>query len=70
MGDAPGRLQPELDRQVRAGGLGFTRLRALRRDERATAGARSRSTQVWSARYDRLLYTAHGVVVAEYVATP
>jgi hypothetical protein len=23
---------------------------------------------VWSARYDHLLFTAHGVVVAEYVA--
>lgn len=60
----------QLDRQVRAGGLGFTRLRALRREERRNRWREVPVDQVWSARYDRLLYTAHGVVVGEYVAAP
>ena len=59
----------QLDRQVRAGGLGFTRLRALRREERRNRWREVPVGEVWSARYDRLLYTAHGVVVGEYVAT-
>ena len=59
----------DLDRQIRAGGLGFTRLRALRRDERRNRWREVPVDQVWSAPYDRLLYTAHGVVVGEYVAT-
>lgn len=58
----------DLDRQVRSGDLGLTRLRALRREEYRNRWREVPVDEVWSARYDRLLYTAHGVVVGEYVA--
>ncbi len=58
----------DLDAQVRAGDVGFTRLGALRRDEHRNRWREVPAEQVWSATYDRLLYTAHGVVVGEYVA--
>ncbi|MFC7497474.1 MULTISPECIES: hypothetical protein [unclassified Nocardioides] len=59
---------PDLDQQVRTGELGFTRLRALRRDDHRNRWREVPVDDVWSARYDRLLYTAHGVVVGEYDA--
>lgn len=57
-----------LDEQIRAGALSFTNLTALRRDRRRNRWAQVPVDQVWSAAYDWLLYTAHGVVVAEFVA--
>ncbi|GEP32855.1 hypothetical protein NSZ01_06230 [Nocardioides szechwanensis] len=60
----------DLDRQLRAGELGFTRLRALRRDDTRNSWREVSVDDVWDAAYDRLVYTAHGVVVAEYVAAP
>lgn len=59
---------PDLDAQLRAGALGFTRLRALIREKTRNRWREVPVDQVWQAGYDRLLYTAHGVVVAEYVA--
>lgn len=58
----------DLDRQLRAGELGFESVRALRRDKHRNRWREVPVDGVWSAGYDRLLYTAHGVVVAEYVA--
>jgi hypothetical protein len=58
----------DLDRQFREGVLGFTRLRALLREDARNVWRQVPFEQVWHASYDRLLYTAHGLVVAEYVA--
>jgi SAM-dependent methyltransferase len=58
---------PELDRRLREDGLGFTRLSALRRLDRANRWAEAPLDEVWDIGYDRLLYTAHAVVVAELV---
>ncbi|GAA1960865.1 hypothetical protein GCM10009798_20770 [Nocardioides panacihumi] len=58
----------DLDRQIRVGEVSFTRLRALRRDDFRNRWHEVPVDDVWSAQYDRLLYTAHGIVVAEYVA--
>jgi len=54
-----------LDRLLREDGLGFTRLTALRRLDRANRWAEVPVDEVWDVAYDRLLYTAHAVVVAE-----
>jgi hypothetical protein len=59
-----------LDERLRGDGLGFTRLAALRR-----TGSDNRWTEiplepVWDISYDRLLYTAHAIVVAELVRPP
>jgi SAM-dependent methyltransferase len=63
---------PALDEQIRTGAIRFTELRALRRDGRRNRWSEVPVDQVWSAAYDRLLYTAHGIVVAELriVETP
>jgi SAM-dependent methyltransferase len=55
----------ELDRRLREDGLGFTRLTGLRRLDRANRWAEVPIDEVWDVPYDRLLYTAHAVVVAE-----
>lgn len=59
---------PTLDEQIRTGDLGLTRLRALRRDDSRNVWREVPVEHVWAARYDRLLYTAHGLVVAELTA--
>jgi hypothetical protein len=56
-----------LDRQLRDGSLGFTSLTALRRTGRDNRWEQVPVDEVWSVAYDRLLYTAHAVVVAELV---
>ena len=56
---------PALDRQLRSGELGFTRMRALRRSESRNTWTEVPLESVWDVAYDRLLYTAHAVVVAE-----
>lgn len=53
-----------LDRALRAGDLGLEPVLALRRSSRANHWHQVDLHQVWDARYDRLLYTAHGLVVA------
>jgi SAM-dependent methyltransferase len=53
-----------LDARLRDGSLGFTRLTALRRTGRANRWEQVPVEQVWGIGYDRLLYTAHAVVVA------
>jgi hypothetical protein len=55
----------ELDRQLREGDLGFTRLTALRRTGRSNRWAQVPVDSVWGTRYDARLYTAHAVVIAE-----
>jgi SAM-dependent methyltransferase len=57
---------PHLDRRLRDGVDGFTRLRALRREAARNVWREVPLDQVWDAGYDRLLYTAHGLVVAEF----
>jgi SAM-dependent methyltransferase len=56
------------DVRLRAGELGFTRLTALRRVSAANDWAQVDVDEVWDAAYDRLLATAHGLVVAELVS--
>lgn len=56
-----------LDEQIRTGAIEFTRLRALRRDAKRNTWREVALDQVWGTPYDRLLYTAHAVVVGEYV---
>jgi SAM-dependent methyltransferase len=56
-----------LDESLRAGAFGFTDMKALRRAEARNVWRQVAVDDVWDAAYDRLLYTAHGLVVAEYV---
>ncbi len=56
---------PALDEPDPHRGHRLHRLRALRRDGRRNRWSEVPVDQVWSAAYDRLLYTAHGIVVAE-----
>jgi hypothetical protein len=56
-----------LDEALREDGLGFDRLTALRRTGRDNRWAQVPVEQVWGIPYDRLLYTAHAIVVAELV---
>ena len=58
----------DMDAQLRSGALGFDHLRALRREDTRNTWRQVPVDEVWQAEYDRLVYTAHGVVVAEYVA--
>jgi SAM-dependent methyltransferase len=54
-----------LDRQLRAGELGFTRLTALRRLGPSNRWEEAPVDEVWGTGYDWLLYTAQAIVVAE-----
>jgi hypothetical protein len=56
-----------LDERLRDGRLGFDRLTALHRTGRDNRWEQLPVENVWSIAYDRLLYTAHAVVVAELV---
>jgi hypothetical protein len=58
---------PHLDERLRAGEYGFTTTRALRREATRNRWHEVPLDEVWDAGYDRLVYTAHGLVVAEYV---
>jgi hypothetical protein len=53
------------DAQLRRGVPGLTRMRALRRDPARNEWREVAVDDVWDTPYDRLLYTAHAVVVAE-----
>jgi SAM-dependent methyltransferase len=57
---------PALDAGLREGRLGFDRLTALRRTGRDNGWEQIPLDDVWGISYDRLLYTAHAIVVAEY----
>lgn len=59
---------PDLDGPVQAGRFAFTDVGALLRDEHRNRWRQVSVEQIWNVGYDRLLYTAHGVVIAEFVA--
>jgi SAM-dependent methyltransferase len=59
---------PALDELMRSNDAGFTSLGALRRANDRNVWWEVPIDEVWEATYDRLLYTAHGLVVAEYVS--
>lgn len=56
---------PALDAELREGGHPVVSLRGLRRERWRNRWREVPVEQVWDAPYDRLLYTAHGLVVAE-----
>ena len=55
----------EMDARVRDGRLAFDRLRALRRDSHRQGWREVELDQVWDAEYDRLLFSATGLLVCE-----
>jgi hypothetical protein len=59
-----------LDQQLRGGLLPFTRHTALKRVSARNDWQQVELVEVWDTPYDRLLYTAHGLVVAELVREP
>lgn len=61
---------PDLDRQLRAGAVAFDRLSALRRSPSRNRWQQVPVERVWDAPYDRLLYTAHGLLVGEISRLP
>jgi SAM-dependent methyltransferase len=61
---------PDLDAAVRSGELAFDRLSALRREPRRNGWRQVPVDEVWEAPYDRLLYTAHGLLVGTISAAP
>jgi SAM-dependent methyltransferase len=61
---------PDLDAAVRSGELTFDRLAALRREPRRNEWRQVPVAEVWDASYDRLVYTAHGLLVGEISAAP
>ncbi|ROR91409.1 hypothetical protein EDD33_2275 [Nocardioides aurantiacus] len=56
---------PALERELREGSHPVASLRALRRDRWRNTWREVPVAEVWEVAYDRLLYTAHGLVVAE-----
>ncbi len=56
---------PELDRRLRDDGLGFDRVRALRRDSHRLGWREAALDEVWDAEYDRLLFAASGLLICE-----
>lgn len=61
----PVAYNPDLDAAVRDGRIAFDSLAALRREPRANVWRQVPVAEVWDAPYDRLLYTAHGLLVGE-----
>lgn len=57
-----------LDTRLRDGVLGATRMRALLREPARNVWREVPVEEVWGTAYDRLLYTAHAVVVVEFDA--
>jgi SAM-dependent methyltransferase len=57
---------PELDRAIAEGSVAFTSVRAMRRCERRNSWREVDVADLGDARYDMLLYTAHGLLVCEY----
>ncbi len=56
---------PTLDAQLRSGEIASSRMRALRREKHRNVWREVPVEDVWGTPYDRLLYTAHAVVVVE-----
>lgn len=56
---------PVLDAQLRSGEIATSRVRALLRDPRRNVWREVSPDLVWDTPYDRLLYTAHAVLVVE-----
>ena len=56
---------PALEAELRDGGHPVASLRALRRGRWRNTWREVPVDEVWDAAYDRLVYTAHGLVVAE-----
>jgi hypothetical protein len=54
-----------LDERLRDGVPGLVRMRALRREPTRNEWREVPLAQAWGTSYDRLLYTAHAIVVAE-----
>ena len=59
------KTQTALDARLRDGVPGVARMRALRRDRTRNQWREVPLDEVWGTPYDRLLYTAHAVVVVE-----
>ena len=59
---------PKLDERIRDGRLPFDRVRALRRDSHRQGWREVDLDQVWDAAYDRLLFSASGLLVASWTA--
>ena len=57
-----------MDERIREGALGFDRVRALRRSSPRQGWRQVDVDQVWSAEYDRLLFSATGLLVCELSA--
>jgi SAM-dependent methyltransferase len=55
----------DLDQRIRAGDLPFDRVRALRRRSHRQGWRQVELDEVWSAEYDRLLFSASGLLVCE-----
>jgi SAM-dependent methyltransferase len=56
---------PTLDAQLRSGEIASNRMRALRREKHRNVWKEVPVEDVWGTPYDRLLYTAHAIVVVE-----
>ncbi len=56
---------PAIDEGLRTGAFGFNRQLALVREPRRNVWREVPPEEAWGTEYDRLLYAAHGLVVAE-----
>ena len=54
-----------MDERIRAGSVGYDRVRALRRPSHREGWRQVELADVWNAEYDRLLFTATGLLVCE-----
>lgn len=57
---------PSLDADLRSGAIAFDSLHAVRREEKRNVWRQVAVDDVWDAAYDRTIFAAHGVVVAEW----
>lgn len=57
---------PSLDDDLRSGAIAFDSLKALRRTPTRNVWRQVDVDDVWDAAYDRFIFAAHGIVVAEY----
>ncbi|GGD17626.1 hypothetical protein GCM10007231_15800 [Nocardioides daphniae] len=57
---------PTLDADLRSGAIAFDSLKALRRSPSRNVWRQVDVDDVWDAAYDRFIFAAHGIVVAEW----
>lgn len=57
---------PSLDADLASGAIAFDSLKALRREPKRNVWRSVPVADVWDAQYDRFIFAAHGVVVAEW----